>query len=118
MVLFSSLLALILFAWIGLRQIRGFRYGQIAREYFARWSMLDAIEKQRLLRHCYPERKVPTDEGLMDSLFTDFVQKKWVEMRGKGFYDFDALRVYLSKLISFACRASETPMTSDAQRFS
>ncbi len=112
MLLFISLLAATILAWIGLKQFRGFRYAQIAREYYARWSMLDAIEKQRLLRHCYPERSIPTDDSLMDNLFVAFVQKKWTDMQLKGFYDFDALRVYLSKLISFACRVQDASLTS------
>lgn len=119
MTLFVSLLTGGLLVWFGVRQVRNFRYTQIAREYYARWSMLDSLEKKRLLNHCYPDRPVPGDETSMNELFTSFLHKKWIEMKRKDFYDFEALQIYLSKLISFACRMPESPsMAHGGQRLS
>lgn len=119
MTLFVSLIISVLFVWFGVKQIRKFRFTQIAREYYARWSMLDTLEKKRLLNHCYPDHPVPGDETSMDGLFTSFVHKKWTEMKQKNFYDFEAFQIYLSKLIAFACRIPEsTSMARGVQRLS
>lgn len=115
MKLFAGVVLGIVGIILAMRKIRHFRFLQIYREFYARWSMLEFSEKKRLLSHCFPDLKVPDDTDIMDELFSSFMTRKWGEMKNKKFYDFEAFQTYLSKLITYATRTSEE-FNPDAQR--